>query len=79
MGYFGPIEPGRLLEVEGSAGRAAKSGMKMESTKKSRAHWPWWWWVIMILFPIPFRPWWLGIFCFVVFVFLIFLLNPNSK
>ena len=28
---------------------------------------PWWWLVVLILFPIPFCPWWLGIICFPIF------------
>jgi len=28
---------------------------------------PWWWLVVLILLPIPFTPWWLGIICFALF------------
>jgi len=36
----------------------------MEPAQTTKAGWPWWSWVIILLFPIPFSPWWLGIYLF---------------
>ena len=49
----------------------------MEPAKKRRGFSVEWWWVFVILFPIPFSPWWLGITCFVAFAFLTVLFMPD--
>jgi hypothetical protein len=53
--------------------------MNMEPVRMAKADWPWWFWLIVLLFPIPFSPWWLGIICCVAFISLIVLLKPNSN
>jgi len=35
--------------------------------------------LVVVGYPIPFSPWWLGIICTVVFILLIVMLKPNSK
>ena len=55
----------------------------MEPAKKRKQFSLGWWWVFVILFPIPFSPWWLGIICFVAFAFLMVVLmvlfKPDSN
>jgi hypothetical protein len=43
---------------------STKSGGNSSSSPKGRA---WGWWFLVILFPIPFSPWWLTIICVGVF------------
>lgn len=33
-----------------------------------------WLWLVVLLFPLPFSPWWLGLTCLAVFVFLVCML-----
>jgi len=37
--------------------------------------WRWWVWLLILLFPIPFTPWWLGVICLAVFILLVVLLR----
>jgi hypothetical protein len=54
--------------------------MKPERANTETQRWPWWAWLIFLLFPIPFSPWWLGLFCLMVFILLLIVLRePGSK
>jgi hypothetical protein len=48
------------------------------ASRKSRwEHIPWWAWILIILFPVVLRPWWLAIISLLAFaLFLIFILGP---
>lgn len=43
--------------------------------KLSRDRWSWLKWLIIILFPIPFGPWWLTVICLTVFCVMAWLLE----
>ena len=53
-------------------------GLMDEAPAKTRKPWPWWVWLLVILFPIPLRPWWLAVSFIVAFLLLLFLLRPDS-
>jgi hypothetical protein len=36
----------------------------------------WLLWLLVLLFPIPFTPWWLGLILLLVFILLVWLLEP---
>jgi hypothetical protein len=38
----------------------------------SRTGWSWRWWLFLILFPIPFRPWWLTVIGSAIFGLLLY-------
>ena len=35
-------------------------------------------WLVVILFPMPFSPWWLTLICLAVFVFLLWVFNQEA-
>jgi hypothetical protein len=41
--------------------------------------WPWWVWLLVALFPIPLKPWWLTIISLSLFSLLAWLLNRKSE
>jgi len=38
----------------------------------------WWLFLLILLFPIPFSPWWLGVICGAVFVLLVLLATRGT-
>src|SRR6266853_3295226 len=67
--------------------RSASSALKMEIPAKpggggpaaSRKGLGWRWWLLVILFPIPFGPWWLTVISLAVFCLLLWLCSPTNK
>jgi hypothetical protein len=50
------------------------------SPPQKRSGWPTWWLILLIiLFPIPFGPWWLTIICLAVFCVLVVLITPKKE
>jgi hypothetical protein len=45
----------------------------------SRKGWSWRVWLVVLLFPIPFGPWWLTIICFALFGSLLYLLTREES
>ena len=41
---------------------------------KQPVKWPWLLWLLILLFPIPWRPWWLTLLCFTLFCLIYYLL-----
>jgi len=36
-------------------------------------------WLLVLLFPIPFSPWWLGVICFLAFASLVYLVSRRRR
>jgi hypothetical protein len=54
--------------------------VKTGDNEPSRNGWGWRKWLLIILFPIPFSPWWLTIIYLAVFCSLVWLLvQPNRE
>jgi hypothetical protein len=45
----------------------------------SPSGWSWRWWLLILLFPIPFSPWWLTIICLAVFCSLVYLFTREES
>jgi cytochrome c biogenesis protein ResB len=59
-------------------GMWAGMGNDDQSSKPNGAGRPSWWLILLvILFPIPFSPWWLTIICVALFVVMLVLLMPR--
>jgi membrane protein implicated in regulation of membrane protease activity len=55
-------------------------GNDEETSKLNGQTRPSWWLILLIvLFPIPFSPWWLTIICLAVFVALLAVFLPRAK
>jgi hypothetical protein len=54
----------------------AKTGANDPSSP--RKGWPWYLWLLVLLFPIPFSPWWLTIICLAVFCSLVYLFTREA-
>ncbi len=39
---------------------------------------PWWLWLLIVLFPIPFSPWWLTVTCLAVFCALLWIILAGT-
>jgi hypothetical protein len=50
-----------------------------DDTTPSRKGWSWRLWLLVLLFPIPFSPWWLAIICLAVFCSLVYLFTREER
>ena len=57
--------------------RESALGYDLGMSRRALRHWLMW--LFVLLFPVPFAPWWLGIICVVLFLTLFFLLRRNLE
>jgi hypothetical protein len=50
-----------------------------DAPSPSRIGWSWRFWLLLLLFPIPFSPWWLTIICLAVFCSLVYLFTRDKR
>jgi hypothetical protein len=46
---------------------------------KQPVKWPWLLWLLILLFPIPWRPWWLTLLCLTIFGMIIYLVDRPRR
>ena len=67
-----------LFDAVGNSSMEIPAKTGGDDTTPSRRGW-WRLWLLVLLFPIPFSPWWLTIICLAVFCFLVYLFTRDES